>query len=52
MRIQIHKNKLKKYFKMKWIDVPEFLRFETDPANWIAVTFETQEEKKKTKVER
>jgi len=52
MRIQIHKNKFKNYFKMRWIDIPEFLLFETDPSNWIAVTFETEEEKEKTKVEK
>jgi hypothetical protein len=46
MFIQIHKNKIKRFFEMKWDDVPEFLLFETDPSNYIAVKFETEDELK------
>lgn len=30
---------------MKWEDVPEFIVFETDPCNWVNVSYDFEEEK-------
>lgn len=40
MKIQIHKNRLKKYFDMDWKDVPEFIILKTEDSNMVAVNIE------------
>jgi hypothetical protein len=37
-RVQIHKNYIKRYHKMKWDDVPELLLFDATPHGWVQVT--------------